>query len=354
MNRKNISEILKKAVLFLSLFVLFLILFTACNNQANQSSKSNPVKIIFDTDMGSDCDDVGALAILHQYQRAGKAEILACIYSSGKIPYGAGVIDAINTYFQKPDIPVGACHKNEVGDPVDKMNAKKLAENTGLYKHDIIQSQDAVEQSRVNRRVLALQEDNSVVYLTVGHTKGLYDLLVSEPDDISSLSGKELVEKKIKHWVALGALNANNPENQYSKDWNFYFNNTAPYTDYLIEHFPRPVYFINAGSDVYTGSSLKELPDGNILTDAYSSWLWNYEKKSLEDQRPSWDLAAVYFAVEAEGDFLEEELTGRLDFNAGKGSLWIQGKNDFQHHYINQKEGVSSEFADYLNRLMIK
>ena len=34
-------------------------------------------KIIFDTDIGGDCDDAGALAILHEAQNAGKAELLA-------------------------------------------------------------------------------------------------------------------------------------------------------------------------------------------------------------------------------------------------------------------------------------
>ena len=84
-------------------------------------------KVIFDTDMGSDCDDVGALALLHQYANEGKADILACIYSSGKIPYGAGVIDAINHYYHRPGIPIGAAYDSLVGDPVDKMGAKNLA-----------------------------------------------------------------------------------------------------------------------------------------------------------------------------------------------------------------------------------
>ena len=47
--------------------------------------------------MGSDCDDVGALALLNGYAEQDKTEILACIYSSGKIPYGFGAIDTINT-----------------------------------------------------------------------------------------------------------------------------------------------------------------------------------------------------------------------------------------------------------------
>jgi hypothetical protein len=34
---------------------------------------------------------------------------------------------------------------------------------------------------------------------------------------------------------------------------------------------------------------------------AYRDWLWNVEKKTLDDQRPSWDLVTVYFAVEGPG-----------------------------------------------------
>jgi hypothetical protein len=96
--------------------------------------KGNPEKIIFDTDMGSDCDDVGALALLHYYADQGKAEILGCIYSSGKVPFGAGIVEAINIWYGRPDIPVGAYYGNEVGDPVDKMLAEKLAKDTVAFK----------------------------------------------------------------------------------------------------------------------------------------------------------------------------------------------------------------------------
>lgn len=34
-------------------------------------------KIIFDTDIGGDCDDAGALALLHECERAGRAELIA-------------------------------------------------------------------------------------------------------------------------------------------------------------------------------------------------------------------------------------------------------------------------------------
>ena len=183
---------------------------------------SQPVPIIFDTDMGSDCDDAGALALLHWYEGQGKAEIIACIYSSGKVPYGAGIVDAINTYYARPDIPVGADHSLEFGDPKDKMTAEKLARDTAAFHNNIIHNHDAPEQTKLNRKLLAQSPDNSVTYLTVGHTRGLYELMHSPPDDISPLKGYDLVNRKVKRWVALGARRAYNEDGGFGKDWNFF------------------------------------------------------------------------------------------------------------------------------------
>jgi hypothetical protein len=327
------------------------ILLVSCHQVDNEAS-IRPVKVILDTDMGSDCDDVGAMALLHKYADQGKVEILGCIYSSGKIPYGAGVIEAINIYYGRPDIPVGANWNEEVGDPVDKMGTEELSKNMEMYKNTIVHNKDAEEQTRLNRKLLTSQDDNSVDYITIGHTKGLYDLLVSEADDISPLNGQELVSKKIRRWVALGALRANNPEGHFTKDWNFFFNGTAPYTKYLVDNFPRPIYFIHSGTDILTGKSLKSTPEKNIVRVAYEDWLWNYEKKTLDDQRPSWDIVTVYFAVEGLGDFLQEETPGWLSFDPEKGCRWETGDNNFQHQYIIQKNGINEQFADYLNRMI--
>ena len=314
----------------------------------------SPIPIIFDTDMGSDCDDVGALALLHAYAQEGKAEILGCIYSSGKVPYGAGVIDAINRSYGRPDIPIGACHRDCIGDTVDKMQAEKLAKDTAAYHHRIIHNQDAEEQTRLNRRLLAGAEDQSVTYLTIGHTKGLYDLLVSEPDELSPFSGKELIARKVLRWVALGALNANNETGYYAKDWNFFRNGTAPFTEYLLKNLPTEIVMVNGGRHVYTGASLSQLAAGNIVRTAYRDWLWKVEKKTLADQRPSWDLVTVYYAVEGLGEFFQQEGAGWLEFTKEQGGRWIKQPNDTirNHVYINQRAGVEKAFAEYLNEII--
>ncbi len=313
-----------------------------------------PVNVIFDTDMGSDCDDVGALALLHSFANDGKANIAGCIYSSGRIPYGAGIIDAINKLYGRPEIPVGADHDMNFGDPNDKMTAEKLAKDTVAFGNTIVHNHDAEEQTRLNRKLLINSEDASITYVTVGHTKGLYQLMQSPPDEISELNGYDLVKKKVKRWVALGAINANNETGDYVKDWNFFFNETASYTDYLIDSFPNQAVFIGCGTHVLSGKSLKFTKPGNIVRTAYRDWLWNASGRTLDDQRPSWDLIAVYFAVEGTGEFLEESGDGRLLFDPEKGSYWDTENPLSRHSYMDLKPDVNDEFSRYLNERLRK
>jgi hypothetical protein len=335
--------------IFLILFLLPGILGSCHRTPVREN---NPVRIILDTDMGSDCDDAGALALLHAYADSGMAEIVGCIYSSGKVPYGAGIVEAINIYYGRPDIPIGAYHGDEVGDPVDKMTAEKLARDTRAFGNRIIHNTDTDEQTRLNRRLLAKAEDHSITYITIGHTKGLYELLVSEPDEISPLSGYDLVLQKIDRWIALGALNAFNEGHYFVKDWNFFFNNTVVYTKYLVENFPRPSYFIDAGTHVMTGETLASTPKGNIVRTVYRDWLWEVFRKPLEYQRPSWDLAAVYYAVEGTGDYLEYGPAGWLELDMEMGCRWNQGSSDRPHFFVLQKKDTDDAFASYLNGMI--
>ena len=50
--------------------------------------------MIFDTDMDSDCDDLGALAVLHALADRGEEEILATVTSSQN-PWSAPCVVAV-------------------------------------------------------------------------------------------------------------------------------------------------------------------------------------------------------------------------------------------------------------------
>src|ERR1700727_3760832 len=68
------------------------------------SSQDKPLPVIFDTDMGPDYDDVGAITLLHAFADSGKATILATM-ASNKYEGVAAVLSVFNTYFHRGDIP---------------------------------------------------------------------------------------------------------------------------------------------------------------------------------------------------------------------------------------------------------
>src|SRR5437879_5149211 len=82
------------------------IVFLCFAMNAFSQIKPARVNIIFDSDMGPDYDDVGAITILHALADKGEAKILATMAST-KYEGVAGVLNVFNTYFNRPDIPVG-------------------------------------------------------------------------------------------------------------------------------------------------------------------------------------------------------------------------------------------------------
>ena len=93
-----------KKLLLITIGLLFM-LYIGCNEK-----KEPAVSVIFDTDMGPDYDDVGALTLLHAMADSGEVKILATVSSniySNSVP----CIDIINHYFGRPEIPLGAPRK---------------------------------------------------------------------------------------------------------------------------------------------------------------------------------------------------------------------------------------------------
>ena len=167
-------------------------LLISCN--LLQSRFRDPVKIIFDSDMGPDYDDVGALTMLHAFADSGKAEILGTI-ASNKYSLVAPCLNVINTYYGRPQIPIGVPKTHGVNIGCSQHWSDSLIAN---YPHSIKSNDQAQDAVSLYRKILASQPDTSVVIVTVGFLTNLNDLLLSGSDTFSPLSGKNLVQKKVK------------------------------------------------------------------------------------------------------------------------------------------------------------
>lgn len=159
-------------------------------------------KIIFDTDIGGDCDDAGALAMLHRLCDKGEAELLAVTHCYGGA-YFAGCIDAINRFYGR-SVPIGVNYDM----PVEGRGvyAAELCEKfPNAYPTEAYGKRDVLLDSvELIRRTLAASEDNSITLVVTGALTTMARLALSEGDGISELTGKELIRKKIARTVVMG------------------------------------------------------------------------------------------------------------------------------------------------------
>src|ERR1700722_20064227 len=90
-----------------------LIAFCVIASTAATRAQDKPLPVIFDTDMGPDYDDVGAITLLHAFADSGMAVILATM-ASNRYEGVAAVLNLFNTYFGRPGIPIGVPKGNAV------------------------------------------------------------------------------------------------------------------------------------------------------------------------------------------------------------------------------------------------
>ena len=155
-------------------------------------SHAAPVKLIFDTDMGNDVDDLMALCMIHNLQKRGACELLAVTVTKDH-PQAAAFVDAVNTLYGYPDIPIGVV-RDGAAKEAGKFNLladEKNADGSLRYPHDLKSGADAPEAVGLIKDILSKQPDGSVVIAQVGFFTNLSRLL-------DSPGGKELIKKKVK------------------------------------------------------------------------------------------------------------------------------------------------------------
>ena len=232
-------------------------------------------KVIFETDMCLDVDDVGALAVLHNLANNDEAEILAVSFNEAH-PSGAAAIDAINTWYGRGDIPVGV-YKGNLPDP----DPSKYLDAVAKFPHDL-DAESAPSSLDVYRQVLANQPNGSVTIISVGFLNNLDDLLRADPD---------LVAKKVKELVIMCYLDGDSF--QLSR------HNLKSTSLHVLLNWPTPIVYSPPGAEVMTGPGLEETPVENPVREAYYKFFGN-----KFEGRSSWDqLAALYGVRGASGYF---------------------------------------------------
>jgi|GEM_PF-523793 Inosine-uridine nucleoside N-ribohydrolase len=332
----------------LPLFLASCLLATA---HLSHGASPAPVKLIFDTDYSTDCDDPGALAVLHALADNGEVEILAT-GASTSMAKAPGAIDVVNTYYGRPDLPIGATKKSVsyFSNYVDYL--------FDHFPHDTPLSAEVPDAVEVYRRILAEQPDDSVVFVTVGYLTNMAELLKSAPDAHSPLSGRELVALKVKEWACMGG----NFFHDSTNNVNFTRDKESAY--YAIRNFPKPLTFLprevaSEPSPLRAGQELTETPADNPVLVAYQKY---FGRLTGLDRHVA-DPATVLYAVRGAHDYWDLVTAGWMDIRPDGTFVWNpEGEpspdGTMNHRYLRMKGGYgvysNKDYVEGVIRALLK
>jgi len=318
------------------LFHLF-ILFCFLSSHAQKNSR--PIPIIFDSDMGPDYDDVGAITLLHAFADSGKVKILATIAST-KYECVACVMDVFNTYFNRPGIPIG----------MPKGNASTLRDwqhwtDTLIanYPHKIKSNEEVPYAVELYRKVLSGQPDRSVKIVTTGFLTNVSNLLLSKADKYSPLNGKELIRQKVRQLVCMAGRFPSGKEFNVDQD--------ATASQNVFTNWPTNILLsgFEIGEKIKTGlplihnNAIQNSPVKNVFTICIPA------AKEDSAGRMSWDETAVWVAVKGFEPFYHLEY-GHMEVAADGSDSW---KSEGKQHAHLVEAVLPGVVQEYINKLIM-
>jgi hypothetical protein len=281
--------------------------------------------------------------MLHTLERRGEADILATVVNN-RGDRSAGAVAAINAFYGRPDVPLGAYQGDDVGTDAAPFFAH-IATDTATYGHDATTRTDVSSAVTAYRRALAAADSNDVVVVSVGHLNNLHALLNSGPDPHSPSDGRTLVRQKVDRLVVMGGVYPSGTEHNFSA------RNSAGYTGPTLEQWPTPVVFsgYELGDAVRTGPALADLDETNPVRRAYAG----HPSDPLENGRQSWDQTAVLAAVRDPEQYWELSDAGRVVVEPDGSNSWESDPAGTHRYLIERDEPNAAAVADLVEDLMV-
>lgn len=298
-----------------------------------------PKKIIFDTDIGGDCDDVVALDLLISAHKQGLCHFLG-VSCNSSIPGGPGCARAVLKYRGMGELPLSALpgwQKQEkwYGTVVSKTFPE-------LSRPDV----PFLAPLPMLRKLVA--ENPGVALVSVGNLLNMAALLESGPDEFSPLDGIALCRQNVSAFYVMGGCFVPEKEatgNPNLRDTPFAECNIKQDVPASIAFFklaPCPVYLLpwEAGDKVISGKVLvkegENCPDGLSII-----------ARGDIHGRSSWDPMTALIAVWGHEPWMRLSPAGHVTVD-DEGVTWYEEKADGQHYilYLNRPEDEVGQFID--------
>ncbi len=303
--------------------------------------------VIVDTDALTDCDDAGALAMLHVLADAGEVKILGLVLN-GQDLHGkhAAVVSAINHHFGRGSLPIGVDRRPAGATPRKASSYSRAI--FAEFPHDGLLDEQRPDALSVYRRLLAAAPDRSVTIASIGFLTNLDTLLRSPGDAIDARDGVALIKAKVR---LLSLMGGRYPT---GKEYNLSFSGAADPARHVIDHWPdaeAPMVFggYELGAAVITG---------RVFQDAQPSPMrrcYELAYDSLRKGRPSWDQLTILHAVRGctfQGVVYWTEVTGS-NVIAGDGTNTWRAMPARRQTYLVSALGAA-EMGRLIDQLMVR
>ncbi len=246
----------------------------------------NVKDIIYDHDLGSDCDDGGAIAMLLNAHREGVCRALAitsCVFN----PYASYCVKLMCEYFGVDDIEIGINTERDILNnegwwQCSKSQAEKYYVEKGRPYPEFESNVPLI------RRKLAESRGN-VTVISTGALTTLYALMQSPADGISPLDGRALFREKTGHHVLGGGKFPDG-----TLESNFLCDPEG--VDKVVNEYLKgfPITFVGAEVAGGTLSGIVMMQDkykDYVLRDIY------LHHRPNDCNHNSWDLGTVHYSV---------------------------------------------------------
>lgn len=293
-------------------------------------SPGEPVRLIFDTDLGNDVDDAMALCMIHALADRNECELLAVTITKDN-RYAVPMADLLNTFFGRPRVPIGMVAGGVTPQDGRYLQQVVTAADGGQvrYPRQLEDSSRAPEAVGLLRQILAAQPDGSVVLAQVGFSTNLARLLDSPADEVSPLAGAELVRRKVRLLSAMAG--AFGPAMQGRKEYNIVTDVEAARK--LFATWPTPI--VASGWEIgnaikHTARSMQEdyrYVDQHPLVEAYHYY------RGLQNDQPTYDLTSVLYAVRPDRGYFDVSPPGRIVVE-DDGATSFRAEADGPHRYL--------------------
>lgn len=299
-----------------------------------------PHKVIIETDMGNDIDDALALAVALKAANNNELELLAVgCHKMSETP--AKYVDIVNTYYGQPQVEAAMSltpvkETSSYTDYTQAPSAMGFAESKGgVYPEPVA----------LYRKILAEAEDGSITFVSLGFGTTLAQLLDSPADEISPLTGKELVAKKVRILSIMAGSYGEKKRAEYNVV------NDIPAMKKVFAEWPGEIVqnpFEIGKQVMFPGSEI----ENNLGWEGLNPVVEGYKLyRPMPYDRPSWDILSVIYILKPE--LFTKSVPGTVTVD-DEGYTYFEPSAEGKHIVLSATIDQPQALKEYMVKMSVK